>query len=84
MTKKEMDLLEKVYEAERGGGLHKSNSKAAKNLEKEGFIAMSHRMIRVGIFGHIDVTGHKLTKVGRMSYCASDRCKEEPTLGEKS
>jgi hypothetical protein len=73
MTKKEFDLLEKVYAREVESALRgypsefQTKSKVAKKLESDGFLAKTESTI-IGNLPVI-VMGYTLTHLGRMSYC---------------
>ena len=81
MTKKELDLLEKVFEAEVNGQLYQGKCKTTKKLEEDGLIRMHEERFHVPPLGFMTVKGYVTTLEGNMNYCMSDRCSEEPTPG---
>lgn len=78
MNKKELDVLEKCFEAEinravNGGvGLFQTQSKVAKKLEEEGFLVRDEVVMK-GVFPVI-IKGYRLTISGNFTYCTSSRC----------
>lgn len=81
LTKKELDLLEKIFKAEINGALnggiqiYQTKSKLAKKLLDEGLI----KKVSTTLNGQFPVTieGYMLTLFGNLSYCMSDRCSDE-------
>ncbi len=78
MNKKELDVLEKCFEAEINGavnggvGLFQTQSKVAKNLEEEGFLVLD-KVVMKGVFP-VTIKGYRLTLLGNITYCTSSRC----------
>jgi hypothetical protein len=79
MNKQSLDLLEKVFAAEidgaqRGWGrMFQTKSKLAQKLEADGYLTMFSE--RLG--GHglpVTISGYRLTTLGNMTYCMSERC----------
>lgn len=72
MNKTELQLLEKVWEAEINGalssGIHlfQTKSKLAAKLADEGYLNFTHTK-----FQGVKITGYELTHLGRLTYCAS-------------
>ena len=76
MTKKEMDLLEKVFEAEINGRLYQGKCKTAAKLADDGLIRIHEERIHVPPLGFMTVRGYVTTLAGNATYCMSDRCKD--------
>ena len=74
MKKQAMDMLEKVYEAEINGTLHKTESKIAKELEADGYIVLDEKVICKDRFGTVILKGYRTTLKGNAEYCMSERC----------
>lgn len=77
MNKQSLDLLEKVFAAEINGvvdgiGLFRTKSKLAKKLEDSGYIIKDF-VILGGRFP-VKIEGYRLTLLGNMTYCTSERC----------
>jgi len=73
MTKPELRLLEKAFEAEVNGalsahGIHllQTKSKVAVKLAEEGYLHFTQTT-----FHGVTVSGYELTHLGRITYCAS-------------
>lgn len=73
MNKKELQILEKAFEAEIKGalcahGIHllQTKSKVAVKLVEEGYL----RPAQVKFQG-VTISGYELTQLGRLAYCAS-------------
>lgn len=77
MTKKEMDLLEKVFEAEINGRMYQGKCKTAAKLAEEGFL-QEYESCEQTSLGVLTCKGYELTHTGRITYCHSDRCAEAP------
>lgn len=77
MTKRELDLLEKVFQAQLEGRLFQTRSKLAKQMDEDGYIMADKKTLGVDCFGQIIVRGYILTVKGNYAYCTSDRCKGE-------
>ena len=78
MTKKEMDLLEKVFGAEIENRLHQCTNKIAAKLKEDGLIEMCELTLGRDNFGAIKVKGYALTDLGRAIFC--DQCTETRSL----
>ena len=74
MTKKELDLLEKIFQAQLEGRLYQTKSKLAKQMEEDGFIMEDSKAFGVACFGKIIVRGYTLTIKGNYAYCSSEKC----------
>ena len=78
MTKQELDILEKAFEAQidaainNGLGLIQTKSKVAKRLAEQGYL----ESVVAKLTGDIPVIvkGYALTITGHFEYCSSDRC----------
>lgn len=77
----DLDLLGKAFAAEIDAALSKSQlymmqtkaTKRADALVADGMLRkVSHTL------GRCTVSGYALTELGRLTYCMSDRCNEEP------
>lgn len=74
MTKQELAMLEKVYEAEIAGAMEKrsslfqSRSKVAKQLADDGYLSEHTETARYGNIP-ITITGYLLTHAGRLTVC---------------
>ena len=74
MTKQELAMLEKVYEAEISGALEKrsslfqSRSKIAKQLADDGYLSEHTETMRIGNM-LLTNTGYLLTHAGRLTVC---------------
>lgn len=73
MTKAELAILEKAYEAEIDGalsshGIHlfQTKSKVAAKLAAEGYLTFTYTM-----FQGVKISGYELTHLGRLTYCAT-------------
>jgi hypothetical protein len=77
MTKKEMDLLEKVFGMEIEGRIYQGQNKTAERLLEGGFITKYERKEKTSL-GPMTVRGYVLTPLGHITYCQSDRCSEVP------
>ena len=73
MNKAQLDMLEKIFDAEINGSLHETKSKVAKQLELDGYIVRHVRNVGKDRFGIISITGYALTIQGNMAYCMSSR-----------
>lgn len=85
LTKAQLTLLGKVFEAEIEGRLLQSKAKGYAALEKDGLVQRSTRSLGRDRFGLIEVSGWELTHAGRFMYCheASERvCPEFENMGE--
>lgn len=79
MTKRDLQILERIFSAEIDGRLpFQSNSKNMQRLADEGYIEPMTRRLGIDRFGAIDVSGWTLTHLGRMTYCNS--CKDEELI----
>jgi len=79
MNKKELDILEKAFEADIASALNnnlfpiiQTKSKTAKKLCDDGYL----REISF-IYGNVKITGYALTDIGHFAYCDSDRCRKD-------
>lgn len=77
MTKKEMDLLEKVFAAGIEGRMYQGKCKTAAKLAEDGFLERIEIKDRTSL-GVLTSNGYVLTHAGRFTYCRSDRCAESP------
>lgn len=83
MNKQSLDLLERAFAAEIDGAMNKhlgllqTRSKAAKKLEEDGMLVA----VRETLYSTIPVVvcGYRLTELGRLTYCMSDRCSDAET-----
>ena len=71
MLKKELNMLEKAYEAEIASALNKNiphvyqtKSKHAKKLAEDGYLRFT-----TVCMGNININGYELTELGRLTYC---------------
>jgi len=77
MNKKELDMLEKVYDLEIDDRIYQGKSKIVKTLMDSGHL----QAIAYTLPGNkqcpfpIEIKGFGLTHIGREAYCSSDRCK---------
>ena len=71
MTKAELDILEKGFEAEINGSIYQTKSKIAKKLCEEGYL----QEVELNFKGVI-CNGYVTSLLGNMTYCQSERCKE--------
>jgi spermidine synthase len=78
MNKRELNLLERAYNAEIEGALNKTGvyvmqtkSKLADKLVKEGFLNRIEQVFNAGWHGalQVRVDGYVLTDAGRLFYC---------------
>lgn len=74
MNKRELNLLERVFESEitaaltrSGLHLYQTRSKIAKKLERDGLLC-ERRTLLPGRFP-VEVVGYELTHAGRIAYC---------------
>jgi len=80
MTKRELELLGKAFEAEINGALRKgprifqTKSRLAKKLVEDGLLREAKESIPG--WPPIEVKGYELTELGRLVYCTS--CGDEP------
>ena len=81
MNKQQLTLLERAFEAEiaaalsGGPGVFQTRSKAAKQLEADGYLSTA--TVPYGGRMPATVTGYVLTHAGRLAYCSSDLCSAE-------
>lgn len=83
MTKREIEILERVFSAEVESAFNgqphivQTRSKLAAKLADEGYLHW--REIRLGGRFPITIAGYELTELGRLTYCycASERCADE-------
>lgn len=75
MTKAELRILERAFEAEINGGRYQSKAKLARSLVERGYLAdaQENRASPLGIF-HCEWL--ELTHLGRLEYCLT--CEDEP------
>lgn len=78
MNKKELDILEKAFEAQIASAFNKklfpiiqTKSKIAKKLCEDGYLSEVTFM-----YVNVKITGYALTVRGHIAYCDSDRCRE--------
>lgn len=71
MLRKELNMLEKAYEAEIASALnkniphvYKTKSKYAKKLAEDGYLRFT-----TVCMGNVNVNGYELTELGRLTYC---------------
>ena len=74
MNKKQLDILEKCFEAEINGDVHVTKSKTAIQLEADGYIQKASIVVCRDRFGELSKEGYVTTILGNMTYCQSDRC----------
>lgn len=82
MNTKDLDLLEKAFDAEIEAAVSKSQlymmqtkaTKRADALVNAGML----RKVSQTLAGNCTVTGYALTELGRLTYCMSERCNGEP------
>lgn len=77
MNKKELDILEKAFDAEIASAFNKNlfpiiqtKSKTAKKLCENGYLEEVCFM-----YSNVKITGYAITIRGHIAYCDSDRCK---------
>lgn len=73
MNKKELALLEKVFESEIDGGVYQRESKLLQSLHDRGYVIKISKTVGKDIFGSIVITGYVLTFQGNYAYCSSLR-----------
>lgn len=78
MNKKELDILEKAFEADIASSLNnnlfpiiQTKSKIAKKLCEDGYLDEVSMQ-----YGYVFVKGYTLTMRGHIAYCGSDRCRD--------
>lgn len=72
MTKADLKMLERIFEAEIYGRLpFQSKSKQMERLAEEGLVEPMTRAFGKDRFGAIHVSGWALTHAGRFLYCES-------------
>lgn len=82
MDSKDLDLLEKAFAAEIEAALNKNalymmQTKATERadaLVADGML----RHVSETLGGRYTVAGYALTELGRLTYCMSERCNDEP------
>lgn len=79
VNKASLDMLERAFTREIEGaiggrsGLLQVRSKLAAKLAADGYL--EHTKLQIpSRLGPITIAGYALTHLGRMTYCASDRC----------
>ena len=75
MNKQQLDILEKAFVADidmaAGGiGIFQQHSKVAQQLENDGYL----RKVKIKL-GLVTIEGYRLTDLGHIFYCQSERCK---------
>lgn len=72
MTKKDLKLLERIFEREISGTdpLQSTNARYP-ILEEMGYVTQATRHFKPDRFGPITITGWILTHAGRIAYCES-------------
>lgn len=73
MTKRELDLLEKILACEIDGRMYQGKSKLLDKLVDEEYITEVKKYLPSKL-GTITVTGYVLTIAGNYAYFSSDRC----------
>ena len=71
VTKKELELLEKIFAKEIVGSVYTTKSNLAKKLEDEGYIVKIRRELGKDCLGQIVIEGYVLTYTGNFAYCSS-------------
>jgi len=72
MTKADLKLLERIFDAEINNRLpFQSKSKRFEQLERDGMVATMSRIIGAGERFPVTVKGWQLTHAGRITYCES-------------
>jgi len=79
MNNKDLDLLEKAFEAEMDAVMNRSplqmmqtNSSRANSLVDKGRLSKARTLLKGGVM----VEGYELTELGRLTYCMSSRCED--------
>lgn len=73
MNKKQLDVLEKVFECEINGLKYQNKNKVAKQLEADGYLVLRKSSETVGSL-RCDFEWYELTIAGHHTYCLSERC----------
>jgi len=76
MNKKELDLLEKVYDLEIDGRIYQGKSQLVKYLTDNGLLEVVDYTMPAdkSCPFPVRIKGFALTHAGRFAYCSSERC----------
>jgi hypothetical protein len=83
MNKKQLDILEKAFDAEIGAALSggfpiiQNRCKTTMQLLADGYLEKKTIIHGGGPFA-CEIKGYQISDLGRMAYCTSDRCKDAP------